>query len=200
MTDPPEPENLLDQLAATAPVERMRARWSALLSDAPRRRSWHLPWGLAAAVATVALAAVLIWRSAPPETRATETEAEIQITLARLRAPSTFERLQGVRAAADRPRIEPALRRALLDRLDHDPSVNVRLAVLDTLLSHPDGPPEVARLVRSLEAQHTAIVQAHLGYRLRRRRLVSETELARIIAQPTVRGAAREALARLEDL
>ena len=146
----------------------------------------------------MALAAVLIWRGAPPEPSATETE--VQITLERLRAPATFERLRGVRAAAGRPRIEPELRRALLQRLDHDPSVNVRLAVLDTLLSRPDGPPEVARLVHSLEAQQTAIVQAHLVYRLRRSRLISKADFARITSRPTVQRAAREALSQLEDL
>lgn len=189
--------NLLDELAADAPIGRMRSRFAELMARTPRE-SRRPPTGLAwAAAAVLVVAGLLVLGRRPPTPEDLDPRAQVVLEL--LRAPSTFERLRGVNAAADLQDAVPSLRSALLDRLELDDSVNVRLSALGVLVGQDLATQESDRLIRALLKQETAIVQAHLGYGLRRRHLLSRSQLDRVLQNPGIQGEARTALTRLEE-
>ena len=194
-----QPEkNFLDELSADAPMRRMHSRFEELTAEPPGPARRPGAWLAAAAVAMVVIAGVWVLelRAPGPVEMGDRARAALQL----LEAPSAFERLRGVRAAAELTEARALLQPALLARLEGDDSINVRLAALEALLVRDLATPESERLIRALERQNTAIVQAHLGYQLRRRRLVSRQELAAIIELPGIQPDARKALTRLEDL
>ena len=196
MSVDPRLDNLLDQLAADAPLGRMRSRLDELVSQPPAAvPSPAVRLALAAVVVAAIATALFLFRGTPTPTPTAPAGAVLEL----LEARSTFERLRGVNAAAGGLEEEPAVRAALLRRLEEDPSLNVRLASLQALLSAtPDGR-QIDRLLRGVAGQETAIVQAHIGHQLRRRGLLTEAELSRLIAQPGFHAEAREALIRAED-
>ena len=196
MNDDPRLDNLLDQLAADAPLGRMRSRLDELVSQPPAAfPSSAARLAMAAAVVAAIATALFLFRETPAPTPTAPDGA----VLALLEAPSTFERLRGVNVAAGRLEKEPALRAELLRRLEEDPSPNVRLASLQALMSATPDDRHVDRLLRGVAGQETAIVQAHISHQLRRRGLLTEAELSRLIAQPGFHADAREALIRAED-
>lgn len=189
--------NLLDQLADGAPVERMRARFDELIAEPATgrwRRSARLVWA-GAALVVIAGALGLQLQSSRPRA----PQAEARKVLGMLEASSVFERLRGVNAASGLEESWPDVELALLERLEGDESVNVRLAALDALLARHDSATTPVRLVEALATQETAIVQAHLGNRLRRRQLLTPAELERVLKRPTIHDEARETLERLEE-
>ena len=192
MSNPEKPKNPLDELAADAPIERMRARFDELIAESPRRsgrRRLRMAW---AAAALLALAGAWALRNGEPS--APGAGAEIDAVLRMLQAPSVFERLRGVNAAAGLAGSSPYVEGLLLERLRHDASVNVRLAALDVLLSPEHEAPAPGPLIEALAVQETAIVQAHLGHRLRLRRLLSRAALERLLELPAVHPETRKAL------
>lgn len=197
MIRPSPRENFLDELAADAPVRRMRSRLDGLLAEPPRG-SLAWPRRLAWAAAALALLAGLtaVWQRLPgPADRDPRLNAVFEL----LEAPSTFERLRGVNTAAELAGAFPSLRSALFARVERDGSVNVRLAAIEALLSHDGlGLPESNRLTSLLLAQETAIVQAHLALRLRQRELLSPAELERLLEGRGIHRDAREAIIRSE--
>ena len=196
MNDGNRQPDLLDELAADAPEEKMRSRFEELLDEPGRRPRRPAAWMGWAAAAVLAIAVTLAVRQQP--TAAPESEARIQAALELLHAPSTFERLRGVNAAAQWLDGSPALNEALLERLTEDDSVSVRLSALDTLLRQSGSTLAPNRLTGAFAAQDTAIVQAHLGHRLLRTRLVSRAELDRLINQTGVHADARRVLLEKE--
>ncbi|MEM7049854.1 MAG: hypothetical protein AAF604_09345 [Acidobacteriota bacterium] len=186
MTKRDREENLLDALAADAPMERLQANFEERLRSS-RRRSPRQRWiGPLAAGILLAAGLVIWWPSAPRPTGSP--------LVARIEAPTTFERLAGVHGASPLAEERPELRAALLRRLDEDPSLNVRLAALGALFELSDERLAEMRWVDHLANQQAAIVQAHLGLRLRQRGLVSEAELERWLAGPGVHGEVRRVL------
>lgn len=189
--------NLLDELAADAPIERMRSRFDTLLAAPPQEGRRSMPWLASAAAVLLLLGGLLVARLQAPSRGA--SGARVQAVLEMLEAPSPFDRLRGANAAADLERPPTPLVAALLDRLETDDSVNVRLAALDALLA-PDSPAvDPDRLTASLVSQRTAIVQAHLGFQLRRRNLLSRGELDRLLERPEIQTDARNTLIRMEE-
>lgn len=190
-------ENPLDQLSADAPTGAMRSRFDELLERPPRPTMTHAAWaGLAAAsIVLVAGFLALTSRSTTP----TGLQARDLQILELLEAPSTFDRLLAINAAADLPELSPELSLALLERLEHDDSVNVRLSALGALLDG-DMPGAVRdRLLPALVTQETAIVQAHFGYRLLRQQILTKTDLEHILALPETFGDTRDALNPMEE-
>lgn len=193
----PNGHNLLDELSADAPLQRMRTRFDELLEQpgepARSKASW-LAW---AAAAVLVIAGFLALRQ--PSPAPTPLQPKTHAVLEMLEAPSAFERLRAVNAVADLPEAWPALSSSLLERLEQDGSVNVRLSALGVLLDQDLSTVESDRLARALGVQETAILQAHLGHGLRRRQLVSRPELQRMLEEPEIHSEVRKALIRLEE-
>jgi hypothetical protein len=198
MTDHLKDDNLLDQLSADAPVNRMRSRFDAVLARPPQRTRPAVAWTSLAAASILLVAGLLAlsYRSQTPPTGIQAGDLEI---LELLEAPSTFDRLRGINAAAELSVLTPEVDLALLERLEEDTSVNVRLLALEVLLSR-DVPQVVReRLPSTFTTQDTAIVQAHLGYQLIQRRVFSRDDLELIFEQQETFSETREALTRMEE-
>jgi hypothetical protein len=82
-----------------------------------------------------------------------------QVSLSLLERDSAADRLKAVSLASEIREPDPALLQALLDTLDNDPSVGVRLATVDALYLFADQPQVREALHRSLEKQTSPLVQ-----------------------------------------
>ncbi len=85
-----------------------------------------------------------------------------QMTLSLLNQSSASARLQGISLTAQVQEPEPALIAALLNALDNDPSVNVRLSAVDALYLFSDRKQVRAVLTASLSRQDSPLVQIAL--------------------------------------
>ncbi|MEM7586052.1 MAG: hypothetical protein AAF560_21860 [Acidobacteriota bacterium] len=211
--------NLLDELAADAPMDRMRARVDALATkvqaaEAPtlealesetlknadlrqqKPRSFRTRWPIAAilALAMLGLARWLSFQPASPSgTDPPLAQAEpSHATTQGLNAASALDRLAAVYRAADRIEDWRTLESFLIERLSNDASVNVRLAALDVLLEHIDVANRFAELTEALERQDADIVRAHFGYRLGIQ--LPPGRLTELLTEPALHPAARSAL------
>jgi HEAT repeat protein len=75
---------------------------------------------------------------------------------------SATERLRGVDYSGQMPRLEPEIIAALIEAINHDSSVNVRLAAIDALGKAAGSGGVVASLAQSLPQQDSPMVQAAL--------------------------------------
>ncbi len=85
-----------------------------------------------------------------------------QMTLSLLNQSSASARLQGIALTSRVREPEPSLIAALLDTLDNDPSVNVRLSAVDALYLFSDREAVKAALSASLARQTSPLVQIAL--------------------------------------
>jgi hypothetical protein len=85
-----------------------------------------------------------------------------QVSLSLLNQPSASARLQGLAMTARLADPGPALLRTLLEALDNDPSVNVRLSVVDALYLFADREDVRAAITASLVRQKSPLVQIAL--------------------------------------
>jgi hypothetical protein len=85
-----------------------------------------------------------------------------QMTMQLLRQPSASARLQGISLTSRVQDPAPALIAALLDTLDHDASVNVRLSAVDALYLYSDREEVRTALSASLSRQTSPLVQIAL--------------------------------------
>jgi hypothetical protein len=85
-----------------------------------------------------------------------------QVSLSLLSQPSASARLQGLSMTSRLQDPAPAMITALLETLNNDPSVNVRLSVVDALYLFADREPVRASLVASLPQQTSPLVQIAL--------------------------------------
>ncbi|MEI6614273.1 MAG: zf-HC2 domain-containing protein [Chrysiogenales bacterium] len=85
-----------------------------------------------------------------------------QVSLSLLSQPSASARLQGLAMTSRLQDPNPLLLKTLLDTLDNDPSVNVRLSVVDALYLFADREPVRAALTESLSLQTSPLVQIAL--------------------------------------
>jgi hypothetical protein len=161
---------------ADVPHERLRARFHAALAahEAHERGTWPqrmlerwwpqqplLQMGLAAALALVG---VLVGQQLPSpvdaEIAALRTEVR-SVGLALLDHQSASERLLGVewsRRMAQTPEVVSAL----LERVQYDPNLSVRLAAVDALRAQLDSPAVVDGLVGALPRQESPLLQVAL--------------------------------------
>jgi hypothetical protein len=84
------------------------------------------------------------------------------IAMSMLKQPSASDRLMGVSWSARLVRPDEKLLEMLLDTLNHDPNVNVRLAAIDALYLFYDNPRVKEGLVDSLAGQASPLVQLSL--------------------------------------
>ena len=158
------------------PHERLRARFHAGLAAFEERESRHwterlfgsfwpqqpvLQMGLAAALALVG---VLVGQQLPSQ-RDTEDAAlrdEVRLVgIALLDHQSASERLLGVQWSRGTSQA-PEVVAALLERVEYDSNLSVRLAAVDALRAHLDNPDVVAGLAMALERQESPLLQVAL--------------------------------------
>jgi len=147
--------------------EQWRFSLSALL---PQRPVWQ-----ATAMAAVGAVCLLVGmaiggRGRAPESGVSEIAALRQevantkemVALSLLQQQSASERLRGVDYSMQMPRLEPEVAAALVQAVNQDPSVNVRLAAIDAL-TRASGEANVRRsLEQALSQQESPTVQAAL--------------------------------------
>ncbi|MBU4268975.1 MAG: HEAT repeat domain-containing protein [Acidobacteria bacterium] len=85
-----------------------------------------------------------------------------QVSLSLLSQPSAAARLQGLSMTSRLQDPDPTLLKMLLDVLDNDPSVNVRLSAVDALYLFADREQVRAALTASLSRQASPLVQIAL--------------------------------------
>jgi hypothetical protein len=125
--------------------------------------------GLALAAAlTIALGAGVFIGSSSASKRNAQDLAELRdeirslrstVALAMLSEPSASERLNGVAYGRELQSEDRRVADALFTTLLEDPNVNVRLAALDALRESSTAPDTRARLVQSIPAQDSPLVQ-----------------------------------------
>jgi hypothetical protein len=166
----------LGELDEEVPHERLRARFHAGLAAYEARASRHwterlldtfwpkqptLQLGLAAALAVVAL---MVGRAlpSPVDAEVAALRAEVRtVGLALLDHQSASERLLGVEWS-QRTAQTPEVVNALLERVQYDSNLSVRLAAVDALRSALDQPDVSAGLALALQKQESPLVQVAL--------------------------------------
>lgn len=167
----------LEELPEPEPSVDLRATFYSGLREMRRRRSatqshwtwWRHPVFQAAAAVVILAGGIGIGiglmgggRRADPQISELKVEVENMrqlVTLSLLQQQSASDRLRGVTYSY---RVEPSdveVLSALLQTLNHDPNVNVRLAAVDALRNFSDS--EVARngLVQALGKQKSPLMQ-----------------------------------------
>jgi hypothetical protein len=115
--------------------------------------------------AALLVAGVLIGRISGPARNDDIADLRAQVRtvgLALLDHQSASERLLGV-AWAERAEAEPQIANALLERVENDPNVSVRLAAIEALRSRLDRPEVGAGLAAALEHQDAPLLQVTLA-------------------------------------
>jgi anti-sigma factor RsiW len=195
--------------ARRAGVLEMKSRTAEAPSERWRWTRW-LPVAVAAAAALVV--GVYVGRQLP-EARAQRDEiAELRtevfrmrqtVALALLDNQSPSDRLRGVDYSARIGQPDQRVLHALLDTLDIDPNVNVRLAAADALGRYADDPLVGERVRESLPRQQSPLVQvALLDLLAEMRDSRARPEVMRLASEPdenpAVRARARLALEQIQ--
>lgn len=152
-----------------APGRRpLRDRLRRLLPD-PRRLTPAMSLAAAALVVVVGFGAGFFMGSGGEngsgkiERLSREVDSlQQQMTLSLLSQPSASARLQGISLTSRVQEPDPSLIAALLDTLDNDPSVNVRLSAVDALYLFSGREEVKAALSASLARQTSPLVQIAL--------------------------------------
>jgi len=196
----------LDVLPQETPSEMLRPRFYAMLHAAGqekrRRRSrrqrlngWIEGWWPRQPIIQVGLAlvALVVGLGLGPRLRRTPSEleqlrAEIQSTrrlvaISMLQQQSPSQRLQGVSFSYRLQDPDADVVQALLQTLETDPNVNVRLAAADALGQYPELPQVRLGLVESFQHQTSPLVQIALIDLLVEVSDPEVTELLRRVAQ-----------------
>jgi hypothetical protein len=126
-------------------------------------RAWARPALLSAAAVLLLTAGLGLGLDLGRRDRGTREDAlRQQASLALMSQDSAASRLRGLSLAGQVRRPESVLIQTLLDTLDGDPSVNVRLSAVEALFLVGDRPGVREGLVRSLDRQDSPLVQVAL--------------------------------------
>ena len=115
--------------------------------------------------------------------------------LSMLEQSSPTERLKAVNMGYELPEADAKVINALLNTLNHDPNVNVRLAAVEALRKHAGEPMVRQGLIESIEKQNSAIVQialADLMVDLQEKKAVEP--MKKLLQEETMNAAVREKL------
>jgi hypothetical protein len=166
----PEPSRALDVrfeatlqslIAESAPKPAAR-QWK--LADLwPRNFVWQI--AIAAACLVIGLGTGLLMPHRDNEIRQLRKEITAtreMVALSLMQQGSATQRLRGVDYSGQMPRLEPEIISALIEAVNHDSSVNVRLAAIDALGKAAGSGGVVLSLARSLPKQDSPMVQAAL--------------------------------------
>ncbi|HWQ53542.1 MAG TPA: zf-HC2 domain-containing protein [Bryobacteraceae bacterium] len=159
-----------------APSRALRGRFYASLeayrhglenARQPQRQGWWLALAAAMLLAGVAIGHFLTAGTSARRTELAELQGEVRnmrqmVTLALLQQQSPSDRLRGVDWGARVDSPDAQVLSALMQTLDHDPNVNVRLAAVDALRKFASAGPVRSALDRSLPRQESPLVQIAL--------------------------------------
>jgi hypothetical protein len=219
--------NRLGDLPVPEPSLAMRARWEQTLESlsligavtptkAPKRAWWQNFWpanpAWQMAVAALCLAVglgggVLLQRGHGERDEVARLREEVastkeMVALSLLQQQSAAERLRGVDYSARMPSLEPQVIAALVEAVNRDTNVNVRLAAIDALGKVAGDTQVRASLQQALVHQDSPMVQAALidylvDARDRNAVGVMQDLVARPNVNPTVRDRANFAVRQL---
>ena len=174
----------LGDLPTPEPSRALDVRWEATLESVlkkeqpavpkwklsdlwPRNFAWQV--GIAAACMVIGLAAGLAVSQYAPrhdneiaQLRKEITSTREMVALSLLQQQSATQRLKGVDYSGQMPRLEPEIISALIQAVNHDSSVNVRLAAIDALGKAAGSGGVLSSLAQSLQGQDSPMVQAAL--------------------------------------
>jgi hypothetical protein len=195
----PETKNLLAELEridVPEPSPAMSRKFYAMLGDAKkdlRRSAWSaekraglfpkLAYGLSLLVLGIVIGSRLL-PGQPQKDRLSALVNEIQdmkksVLLAMLSKPSASDRIKAVQISQEIIGLDEKVTAALLDTLNNDPNVNVRLVAVETLSGFAKNPRVREGLVESIGTQESPAVQlalADLMLALNEKRAVSQFE------------------------
>jgi predicted anti-sigma-YlaC factor YlaD len=200
------------------PSPALRARFYTMLEAYPRDPEKHLTavakrpvvqwweWALrpAAALLILAIGVVVGVRiksgpaGAPPGEDMVRMSHEIaslrqQVSLALINQTSAGERLRGVALVSQVQHPDPSLVNSLLDLVDNDPNVNVRLSAVEALFLFAPHAQIRERLTQSLGKQTSPVVQiAVIDLLVASREKQAAEALGRLIKDQRVRPEVRE--------
>jgi hypothetical protein len=203
-----EPQATLASPIAGARVADAGIAEARVLRHAPRAgwvRRTSPVWQMAAAllIAAAGFAAGRSWPNVAQETAIAEMRGELHgmrqmVALSLLRQESASERLRGVTWSANIDRPGAEVIGALVDTLQHDGNVNVRLAAIDALRQYGAEAQVREALIRALPVDPSPLVQialidAVVALRERRsadalRALSSGAETNQVVRQRARRG------------
>jgi hypothetical protein len=170
----------LGDLPAPEPSRALDVRWQATLESFTGRettpaRKWRLAdlwpktpaWqaGIAFATLLIGLAVgALLPRhdSEIAQLRQEVTATRQMVALSLMQQGSATQRLKGVDYSGRMAKLDPDIVSALVAAVDHDPSVNVRLAAIDALGKAAGTGGVLASMTQSLREQDSPMVQAAL--------------------------------------
>ena len=172
----------LSVLPQEQPSGRLRANFYAVLEDYKQKRvnrfvafwkefwsfrkpSYGFSFGLALLVVGIGAGSFLTGGSDSGKVAALCQELQDMrqtVALSMLDRPSATDRLEGISWTAGLDKPGDKTIKALVDKLDGDPNVNVRLAAVDALYLFRADPAVKASLVRSLAKQDSPLVQVAL--------------------------------------
>jgi hypothetical protein len=168
----PEPSHALDvrwqaTLESFLPASRHHSWRFSLAALWPRRPVWQATIAALCLVAGLLVGIMLQPRAGTDRGEIAKLREEVESTkqmvaLSLLQQPSPSERLRGVDYSSRMPSMEPEVVAALIQAVNRDPNVNVRLAAIDAL-SKVSGEAQVRHsLTQSLTQQESPMVQAAL--------------------------------------
>ena len=174
----PEPSesmrsNFYQILAEEKQKTKSRNGLSTWLVNKFRQISGNISWGqLTYSVAVLALGIFLGFsyrqsavaddeKLAALTTEMQQMKKMMMLTL--LEQPSATDRLKAVSLTADMETADDKVIKSLLQTLNNDPSVNVRLAAIEALYQHASNPIARAGLVSSITRQDSPLVQLALA-------------------------------------
>ena len=164
----------LGALPEADPSQRMRQRfydgvrdWKQREADRRQRFWWsrHPAFQVAFAVAILLVGiGIGFFARGRATTEVAQLRGEVYnmrqlVTLSLLQQQSASDRLRGVSWAYRVEQADPQVLAALLTTVNHDPSVNVRLAAVDALRNFADSPVGRKGLIQALAKQNSPLVQ-----------------------------------------
>jgi hypothetical protein len=176
-------QEALDQLPAPTPSLNLDDTFYQMLADEKRKQrpatSWTFTWawlwprlGFTAAVLVVGMAAGYFLRTPPagpvPSDQLAALSHEVTtlretMMLTLLQKESAAERLKAVSLTQDMDQASQKVTQALLQTLNTDSNVNVRLAALDALRNYAVQPTVREALIHSITLQDSPLVQVALA-------------------------------------
>ena len=178
-------ESLIPKESLAPKNEPVKWKWADLW---PRSFEWQM--AIAAACLVIGLGAGLFIPRRDGEIRQLRKEITTtrdMVALSLLQQQSATMRLRGVDYSGQMPSLQPEIVKALINAVNEDSSVNVRLAAIDALSKAAGSGGVVESMAQSLERQDSPMVQAAiLDYLVDARNPQSVGAIEQFVKQPNL--------------